>query len=211
MKSFGAQSSPWSEREKTMPTAESPQIRNLEPEAMRSTRILIAGVGNIFFGDDAFGVETVAELLRHRLPEGVEAVDFGIRSYDLAYALSGGYEAVILVDATPRGGRAGTVYVLELDLDQLPQLSSEGADAHKMDPARVIQMARSLGCQLGRMYLVGCEPGRLEPVGGDLSLSAEVQSAVPRAVETILSLVSNLLGGRVEEENTKADTGLVPV
>ncbi|HET7625000.1 MAG TPA: hydrogenase maturation protease, partial [Verrucomicrobiae bacterium] len=67
-------------------------------------RILVAGIGNIFFGDDAFGCEVIRELAKHGLPDGVEAIDFGIRGYDLAYAIAGSFDAVILVDATPRGG-----------------------------------------------------------------------------------------------------------
>ena len=79
----------------------------------RPARILIAGIGNIFLGDDAFGVEVARRLVRRRLPDGVRVVDFGIRGLDLTYALLDGYEAVILVDAAPRGGPPGTLYVLE--------------------------------------------------------------------------------------------------
>jgi hypothetical protein len=46
-----------------------------------------------------------ANLNASKLPAGVQVVDFGIRSYDLAYALtSGRYDAAILVDAGARGG-----------------------------------------------------------------------------------------------------------
>src|ERR1700719_105979 len=108
---------------------------------MCTTRLLIAGVGNIFLGDDAFGVEGAQRLARRPLPEGVRVVDFGIRGLDLAYALLDGYEAVVLVDAAPRGGRPGTLYVLEPEPGPaLPP--GEGApliEAHNMNPARVLR------------------------------------------------------------------------
>ncbi len=83
-------------------------------------RILIAGIGNIFLGDDAFGVEVVRRLSRsaRKLPDEVRIVDFGIRGFDLAYALMEGYEVAILVDATPRGGVPGTLYTIEPDLQR---------------------------------------------------------------------------------------------
>ena len=84
---------------------------------MTQPHILIACVGNIFLGDDAFGVEVAQRLMRGGLPDSVRVVDFGIRGLDLTYALLDGYETVILVDATPRGGPPGTLYVLELSLD----------------------------------------------------------------------------------------------
>src|SRR5579872_4657529 len=101
-------------------------------------RILIAGIGNIFMGDDAFGVETARRLLQRTWPEGVRVVDFGIRSYDLACAITDGYEAVILVDATQRGYNPGTLYLIEPDLSQLDRLDAGAADAHGMDPIRTL-------------------------------------------------------------------------
>src|SRR3954462_334859 len=89
----------------------------MTPRSPDRPRLLIAGVGNIFLGDDAFGVEVVQRLARRPLPEGIRVVDFGIRGLDLAYALLDGYEATILVDALPRGGPPGTLYVLEPELE----------------------------------------------------------------------------------------------
>ncbi len=82
-------------------------------------RILVAGIGNIFLGDDAFGVEVARRLSGRELPRGVRVTDFGIRGYDLAYALLDGYETTILIDACPRGEPAGTLYVIEPDLENL--------------------------------------------------------------------------------------------
>ena len=79
-------------------------------------KILVAGIGNIFFGDDAFGCEVARQLAQRPLPKGVCVTDFGIRSYDLAYAIMDGYDAIILVDATPQGAEPGTVYLIEPDV-----------------------------------------------------------------------------------------------
>ncbi|HTL17383.1 MAG TPA: hydrogenase maturation protease [Patescibacteria group bacterium] len=169
-------------------------------------RILIAGIGNIFFGDDAFGVEVAQELTRCQLPPEVQVIDFGIRSYDLAYALAGDYDAVILVDAVARGQAPGTLYLIEPDLAELGPLSEGLADAHSMNPVRVLQMAESLGGVRALAYLVACEPSTLESPDGELGLTPAVQAAVPKAVEMIESLVNSLL--RLE---TKQDPGFAPV
>ncbi len=112
---------------------------------MTSCRILIACVGNIFLGDDAFGVEVARRLARVELPEGVRVIDFGIRGLDLTYALLDASEAVILVDAAPRGGRPGTLYVVQLPLDD-PAEGGDGVlvEAHNLDPARVLRLASTL-------------------------------------------------------------------
>ena len=124
---------------------------------MSVDRILIAGIGNIFFGDDAFGSEVAERLLRRPQPEGVRVVDFGIRGLDLAYTLLNQYEAVILVDAVPRGGQPGTLYVLEPEKPTADTPDSL-VEAHGMDPVKVLRLASAMGGQLGRVLLVGCEP-----------------------------------------------------
>ena len=154
--------------------------------------LLIAGIGNIFFGDDAFGSEVARALMRRPLPEGVRVEDFGIRSYDLAYALMEGGDA-ILIDAVPRGETPGTLYLIEPDPDGLEGDDGIIADAHSMNPVRVLEMVRSLGGQTGRLYLVGCEPSVLETDDGAMGLSESVQAAVPHAIEMIESLMDDLL------------------
>jgi hydrogenase maturation protease len=169
-------------------------------------RILIAGIGNIFLGDDAFGVEVARAMLQRTQPPEAEVIDFGIRSYDLAYALVDPYDAIILVDATPRGGTPGTLYLIEPDLAELGQLQRGAIDAHSMDPVSVFQLAASLGGLHTPPYLVGCEPAELDCPEGQLGLSAPVREAVPRAIEMIETLVGSLL--RLE---TGIDAGLAPV
>jgi len=168
--------------------------------------LLIAGIGNIFFGDDAFGSEVARALMRRPLPEGVRVEDFGIRSYDLAYALMEGGDA-ILIDAVPRGETPGTLYLIEPDPDGLEGDDGIIADAHSMNPVRVLQMVKSLGGPASggpadggrtrRLYLVGCEPCALESDDGQMGLSESVQAAVPRAIEMIESLADDLLHDRI--------------
>ena len=157
-------------------------------------RILVAGIGNVFLGDDAFGVEVVRELTRSELPEGVNAVDFGIRGYDLAYAIMDGYAATILVDTTARGNPPGTLYLIELDQGELAKLEREVPDGHSLGPLQVLGLVRSLGGEIPGLYLVGCEPAVLETEDGQIGLSEPVQAAVSQAVDMIRTLVKDLRG-----------------
>ena len=93
-------------------------------------------------------------------------IDFGIRSYDLAYAIMDGYDATILVDATPQGSAPGTIYLIEPDLKKLDELPDEAVNAHSMNPVRVLQLVRSLGGKPGWLRVVGCEPAVLETEEG---------------------------------------------
>jgi hydrogenase maturation protease len=163
-------------------------------------RILVAGIGNIFFGDDAFGVEVARRLLQREQPDGVRVVDFGIRSFDLVYALLDGYDVVIFVDATPRGGEPGTVYVIEPDLSEIEDQPAE-MEAHAMNPMRVLRMAKDMGGALGKILLIGCEPETLGPEEGMLGLSATVESAVERSIGIVESLVAELLNDEARAAN----------
>jgi hydrogenase maturation protease len=168
---------------------------------MSRPRVLIAGVGNIFLGDDAFGVEVAQRLARRPLPEDVRVVDFGIRGLDLAYTLLEPYEAVVLVDATPRGGAPGTLYVLEPEVGAPDESGGTLVEAHALDPVKVLRLAAALGGPAQRLLLVGCEP---EPAADaedmSMGLSAPVQAAVDEAVTLIESLVAKVLHGPDERQ-----------
>ena len=168
-------------------------------------RILVAGIGNVFFGDDGFGVEVAARLADRELPANAHAIDFGIRSYDLAYALtSGRYDAAILVDATSRGGAPGDIYVLAPLLTQELDESSEPApaNAHAMNPETVLRMARTLGRLPAQLLVVACEPETLGGDEGQLGLSETVTDAVDRAVAVLESLVARISAGEQIKERT---------
>jgi hydrogenase maturation protease len=169
----------------------------------KPTKILVAGIGNIFLGDDAFGSEVARRLMNETLPEEVRVADFGIRSYDLAYAMMEEYDVTIFVDITSQSQSPGTLYLIEPDLNQLDQLDEKMADAHSMNPVRVLQMLRTFGSSPKKLYLVGCEPATLEVEDGEIGLSESVEGAVPQAIELIKSLVDDLLN---EKSKVEVDT-----
>jgi hydrogenase maturation protease len=149
-----------------------------------SGRTLVAGVGNIFFGDDGFGVEVAKRLAECELPEGVTVADYGISGMHLAYDLSNGYDRAILIDATPRGGTPGTVYVLEPE--EPAGANTALFDAHGMQPDVVLGMLGMLGGKTGQMLIVGCEPASADP---GIGLSEQVAAAVDDAVRKVLELI----------------------
>ena len=151
-------------------------------------RILVAGVGNIFLGDDGFGVEVAQSLSKRQLPETVTVKDFGIRGFDLAYALLDPWDGVIVVDALPRGEAPGTLYVIE------PDRSGAGEadiNPHGMDPVRVLNLAASMGTISARVLVVGCEPQDFgDELEGRMGLSSPVQAAVEEACNTVVELAA---------------------
>jgi hydrogenase maturation protease len=178
------------------------EVEPLPPGADHQTAVdklpsvLVAGIGNVFLGDDAFGVEVAKRLSTRALPETVRVTDFGIRGYDLAYALLDGYDTTILVDACPRGEPVGTLYVIEPDLRGLGGAEEQQAavEAHGMNPLNVLRLARSMG-PLKRVLLVGCEPGTLGPEEGQMGLSAPIEAVIDEAVKLVESVIEKILNG----------------
>ncbi|MEZ5426684.1 MAG: hydrogenase maturation protease [Pyrinomonadaceae bacterium] len=156
--------------------------------------ILLACIGNIFHGDDAFGVEAAKYLAKRKLPENVKLVDFGIRGFDLAFALVDGYDVTIFVDAMQRGETPGTIYVFEPDLSEIdgPQTNNAMVDTHGLNPMKVLSMAKGMGAEFGRLLVIGCEPETLGGEHGLMGLSRPVEAAVERAVERIVSLIAEI-------------------
>lgn len=163
-------------------------------------RILIAGIGNIFLGDDAFGSEVARRLANRKLPDEVRVFDFGIRGLDLVYALLDGYDTTIFVDATPRGEAPGTLYLIEPDLNEVGEMDEQGMliETHGMNPMKVLQMVKGMGGEFKQIFLVGCEPTPLESEEGEMGLSAPVEAAVDEAISMIESLVTKILEGEPE-------------
>ena len=157
--------------------------------------ILVAGIGNIFLGDDGFGVEVARRMLARPRPDAVRVIDFGIRGFDLSYALQDGYETTILVDAYPHGQEPGTVSVVEPDLNDLGAVPGGFVQPHAMNPMNVLQMAKAMNGSMKRVLLVGCEPEFLGGDEGYMGLSEAVESAVDAAVDTIEAIVNRILDG----------------
>jgi hydrogenase maturation protease len=171
------------------PEGETPATKGVRP------KILVAGIGNIFLGDDAFGVEVVRRLMSRNLPPEARVVDFGIRGLDLAYALQDNYETTILIDAFPHGQTPGTVSVVEPDPREIAAVPDSLVEAHSMHPLNVLRMAAAMNGSLHRVLLVGCEP---ESLGGDegyMGLSKPVEAAVEEAANATKALIKRLLAG----------------
>jgi hydrogenase maturation protease len=165
-----------------------------EVEPFDGRRVLVAGIGNVFLGDDGFGVELAGRLAARELPAGVEVVDFGIRGMDLAYALLDGWDAAVLLDATPRGDPPGTLYVIEPDVDA----ADVAPEAHGMDPVKVLALVQTLGGPPPRTIVVGCEPQtRMSPDEEEIvaALSEPVRAALDEAVALVESLLEKLTKG----------------
>jgi hydrogenase maturation protease len=167
------------------------------------TSILIAGVGNVFLGDDGFGVEVVRRLHERRTdawPPDVRVIDYGIRGIDLYYALLDGVDLAILVDATHRDGPPGTLYVIEPSTKNTNEgftgdVSPIMISPHDLDPAKVLQAVQAMGGEVGRVVLIGCEPeslGTEDGQEGRMGMSAPVAVAVDEAADTIETMIESM-------------------
>jgi hydrogenase maturation protease len=150
-------------------------------------RILIAGIGNLFLRDDAFGTEVVRRLATRGLPDGVRAVDYGIRGMHLAYDLLDGWDALVIVDALPDRGEPGALRVLDVGPEDLGEAV---LDAHAMDPGSVLASLGTLGGRLPRTFVVGCQ---VADVDEGIGLSPAVAAAVEPAAETVCSLLNSIV------------------
>lgn len=164
---------------------------------MTGGRTLVAGIGNIFLGDDGFGVEAVRRLVLAGVPDGVDVVDVGVRGVHLAYQLLDGYGTVVLVDAASRGGPPGTVYLIEAQAGPVEPSGPAALDGHRMGPDAVLALLATLSASTGgvppeRVLVVGCEPASLEE---GMGLSAPVAAGVEQAVRLIRQVVSGAAAG----------------
>ena len=158
--------------------------------------VLVAGIGNICLGDDGFGVEVVRRMLLRPQRDAVRIVDFGIRGFDLSYAIQDGYDTTILVDAYPHGQEPGTVTVIEPDLSQLDSSAGDFVQPHAMNPMNVLRMAKAMNGTTKRIMLVGCEPQDLGGEEGHMGLSEVVEAALDDAVNKVGALVNKILDGQ---------------
>jgi hydrogenase maturation protease len=170
------------------------------PQAQPASRVLVAGIGNVFLGDDGFGVALANRLAATELPAGIDVVDFGIRGMDLAWAMQDGYDAVLLLDATPRGEAPGTLYLIEPEADP----GAHAVEAHGMDPVAVLSLVQALGGMPPRTLVIGCEPQtRMEPEGEDFvaGLSEPVRAALEEGMRMVESVLGELTAAKETERS----------
>jgi hydrogenase maturation protease len=154
-------------------------------------QILIAGIGNAWMKDDAFGGEVIKRLDARELPDGVTVLDFGTGGLDLAYEVMRGYDALVLVDSSRQGGDPGTLYVMEPDPDEIEPIDDgQVVNPHGMDPQTVLRFVKTVGGWPGKIVVVACEPAAVEEMG--LGLSPEVEAAVDRAVDLLIETIGEL-------------------
>lgn len=155
-------------------------------------QILIAGVGNAWLRDDAFGTEVARRLADQDLPDGVSVMDVGTSGLDLAYEVMRGYSALVIVDVSKQGGEPGTLYVIDVEPDDVPTEITDGEtiDPHSMDPMTMLRFVRVIGGWPGRVQVIACEPAIVEDVG--LGLTPPVEAAVDRAIALVLETITEL-------------------
>jgi hydrogenase maturation protease len=165
-----------------------------EPDVSgRPKQILIAGIGNTWQRDDGFGSEVARRLEGRELPDGVAVIDFGTGGLDLAYQVMYGYDALLMIDISRQGGAPGTLYVMEVDEDEVTSGIEDGdaLNPHAMDPETVLRFIKLTGGWPGKVVIIACEPLTIEEMG--VGLSPVVEEAVDRAVELVLDQAKELL------------------
>jgi len=156
-------------------------------------QVLVAGVGNSWLTDDAFGGAVAARLADSELPEGVRVFDFGTGGLDLAYEAMRGYAALVILDVSRQGGDPGTLYVMDADPEDVAPIDDgEVVNPHGMDPLTVLRFLKTIGGWPGRVVVIACEPGEVEEMS--LEMTPEVRAAVERASELVLETVDGLRG-----------------
>ncbi len=162
------------------------------PNAERVRKILVAGIGNAWMGDDGFGSEVVKRLGETELPHGVAVMDFGTGGLNLAYEVMRGYDALMILDISEQGGTPGTLYVIEADIDSVDGNIQDGdtLNPHGMDPKTMLRFVKSIGAWPGKVVVIACEPQTVEEIG--FKLSESVAGAVEPAVELVLKTVAEL-------------------
>jgi len=160
----------------------------------RPKRVLVAGIGNAWQKDDGFGSEVARKLEHEELPDGVAVIDFGTGGLDLAYQAMNGYDAILMIDISRQGGEPGTLYVMEVDEDEVAAGAVEDGETlnpHGMDPETVLRFIKVMGSWPGKVVIFACEPQTIEEMG--MGLSPVVEEAVDRAVKLVLETAAELL------------------
>lgn len=161
-----------------------------------SPRVLVVGVGNLLRRDDGFGIEVACRLAeRDNLPPGVRVVETGIAGVGLAQELMDGYDALMILDAVRRGGRPGTLYLLEPEVTDVRSWPDEErraflADLHQVEPSLALGLAAALGVLPPIVRILGCEPADWDEA--EIGLTPPVARAADLAVDRARQLLDEL-------------------
>ena len=154
-------------------------------------QILVAGIGNRLRGDDGFGPRVIDLLALRRLPESVEARDFGTAGLTIATELSD-YDVAIFLDAAESEGEPGSLQISRIEVEAGIDDSAELArlTLHEVGLEGLLKFSKSIGTLPDKVYLIGCKPKVLVPT---LELSPEVEAAVEEAASMVMDTVGRLL------------------
>ena len=171
-------------------TVEIEQPKN-QPSYVRK-RVMIAGIGNMFMKDDGFGSAVVKRIMNKKFPEGVEVKDFGTGGLKLAYDLMKGYDGLIFLDASSRGEKPGTLYVIEPNENDFSNDLEQGGpiDPHGADPVTVLRFVKSIGSWPAKVFIVACEPEAVDDF--EIGLSEPVNTAIDTAIEMVDDIVKDI-------------------
>jgi hydrogenase maturation protease len=157
--------------------------------------ILVAGVGNVLWGDDGFGVEVIQRLRNEPLPGDVRLTEIGTGGINLVQDLMDPFEALVVIDAVDHGRNPGTVMLIDpevADVEEMAPMEKYDflADMHYTKPERAFMLAKALGWLPEQFVLLGCQPEDVERLG--TGLSEPVAAAVDVAVAEVHRLVAEL-------------------
>jgi len=171
-------------------TAETEQLKN-QPFSVKK-RVMIAGIGNMFMRDDGFGSAVVKKIMNKQFPEGVEVKDFGTGGLKLAYDLMKGYDGLIFLDASARGEKPGTLYVIEPDEKDFSNDLEQGGpiDPHGADAVTVLRFVKSIGSWPAKVFIVACEPESVDDF--EIGLSEPVNTAIDTAIEMVDDIIKDI-------------------
>lgn len=183
---------------------ENNDLATLKPKPKKQTvnrkkRVIVAGVGNMFMKDDGFGSAVIKKMFDKKYPEGVEIKDFGTGGLKLAYDLMKGYDGLVLLDASQRGGKPGTLYLIEPDEKEFSRDLEQGGpiDPHGSDPVSVLRFVKAIGAWPGKVLIVACEPANVEDF--EIGLSDEVAASVDKAVALIDEIINDIYQPKKEK------------
>ncbi len=155
---------------------------------MKTERILVAGIGNLLMGDDAFGPMVIEALEKEKFSENIELRDMGTAGLTVATDLEG-YDTVIFIDSMEMEEEPGTLRQLQVNVEEITPTDAmelSRLTLHEVGLEGLLKFSKAIGTLPTTVYIIGCKP---ESLGATYSLSPRVSEAVPEAVEHVKKLL----------------------